>query len=135
MRARLADTPEASRHTSIGCRILARVAREGLALEQGLAAPEIAPDCEPEPEKTHEADDWPCPINEQDCAPLLGPAPVESVATSQALFRMTASSCKRRSKRANRRGVLFWRKWMPLPAVPQSTAVPRAKHGGMDSWG
>ena len=92
MRARLADTPEASRHTSIGCRILARVAREGLALEQGLAAPEIVPDCEPEPEKTHEADDCPCPINEQDCAPLLGPAQVESVATSQALFRMTASS-------------------------------------------
>ncbi len=32
------------------------------------------------------------PINEQDCTPLLGPAQVESVTTSQARCRMTASS-------------------------------------------
>ena len=92
IRAQLAGTPEESRHTSIGCRILAHVAREGVALEQGLPFPKSGPESEPEPEKTHEADDWLCPINEQDCAPLLGPAQVESVTTSQALCRMTASS-------------------------------------------
>ena len=70
IRARLADCPEHSTNTSAYYRILARIRRQQMA----AAA---------EPLESVDPMDWLCPIDEQDCAPLLGPASAESVVASR----------------------------------------------------
>ena len=71
IRARLADTPESSKNTSAYFRILARIKRR----ERSAAAAPLPTDAD----QVGDPDDWLCPVDEQDCVPLLGPANVESV--------------------------------------------------------
>ena len=77
IRAQLAATPEESCHTSAYCRILAHIKRREREAAAGGA----------DASATYEPDDPDyglCPLSEQDCAPLLGPPGVASVAASQA---------------------------------------------------
>jgi hypothetical protein len=77
IRAQLAATPEESRNTSAHQRILARIARR-----EREAAGEVAPgvlDC-----RADDADYWLSPLDEQDCAAVLGPSQADSVLQSRA---------------------------------------------------
>jgi hypothetical protein len=85
IRALLAATPESSTNTSAYYRILARIKRQ--LRQSGQAIGDASLD--------HQSDDpdaWLCPIDERDRAPLLGPAGVESVTTSQRVLADAAQS-------------------------------------------
>ncbi len=83
IRAQLADTVENSKNTSAYFRLLAR-----LYQQQRAAAAASATDV-PQP---GDSLDWLCPVSEQDCAPLLGPANVESVVASHNVLSTSAKS-------------------------------------------
>lgn len=79
IRAQLADLPEHSVNTSAYYRILARIKRQQRAASNQETPPSNAPPTDP--------DQWLCPVDERDCAPLLGPANVESVVASHVALR------------------------------------------------
>jgi len=75
IRAELAATPEESQNTSAYRRILARIKRRERKAAEGRST--MVSDYQQD-----DPDFWLCPIHEQDQAPLLGPAGVESVGRS-----------------------------------------------------
>jgi hypothetical protein len=85
IRALLAATPETSTNTSAYYRILARIKRQ--LRQSGQAMGDQSLDQQPD-----DPDAWLCPIGERDRVPLLGPAGVESVATSQRVLAAAGAS-------------------------------------------
>ena len=79
IRAGMAATPEQSLHTSAYRRIVRRMRRE--MAELGETSDEVAALDDPA--------DWLCPVDENACEVLLGPANVASVEASRGLFEAT----------------------------------------------
>ena len=79
IRAGLAETLETSRHTSAYQRILRRMRREAETLGMEFGVDQFPAD-------------WLCPIDEQSCEVLLGPAGVESVQESTATLNGSADA-------------------------------------------
>lgn len=97
IRAQLADMPENSTNTSAYFRILARLKRRQQLAAEFVASPGA---CEPS-----DPDEWLCPIDERDCALLLGPANVESVAASREALRTVASTSSETTASVNKASV------------------------------
>ena len=94
IRALLAETPETSVNTSAYYRILARVKRQQRQEAESAASQQHG-------QVAGDPDAWLCPIDEQDRAPLLGPADVQSVIASKDVLSSAKASAGENSTELN----------------------------------